>query len=114
MLVTMQQPSQGIETEVLTERLSLRDGLAMPIISRFFGIVVSMHYADHAPPHFHVRYGERKAIVGIEPPIVLRGHLPPRVTGMIIEWATQHQDQLLEDWLLAQSHRPLRSIEPLQ
>ncbi|MCK4291984.1 MAG: DUF4160 domain-containing protein, partial [Planctomycetes bacterium] len=25
----------------------------MPIISRFFGIVIYMYWKDHAPPHFH-------------------------------------------------------------
>ena len=26
----------------------------MPEISRFFGIVVRMHFNDHEPPHFHL------------------------------------------------------------
>lgn len=29
----------------------------MPVVSRFFGIVITMYYNDHPPPHFHVRYG---------------------------------------------------------
>ncbi len=37
----------------------------MPEISRFFGIVIAMFYNDHAPPHFHVRYGSQRAIVDI-------------------------------------------------
>jgi hypothetical protein len=36
----------------------------MPEISRFFGIIITMHYNDHPPPHFHVRYGGQKAIIG--------------------------------------------------
>ncbi len=43
----------------------------MPEISRFFGMVIAMYYNDHAPPHFHVRYGKQKAVVGIEPVVVL-------------------------------------------
>ena len=38
----------------------------MPEISRFFGIIVAMFYNDHAPPHFHVRYGDQKGIIAIE------------------------------------------------
>jgi hypothetical protein len=34
----------------------------MPELCRFFGIIITMFYDDHAPPHFHVRYGEHKAI----------------------------------------------------
>ena len=30
----------------------------MPVISRFLGIVIAMLWNDHAPPHFHARYGE--------------------------------------------------------
>ncbi len=29
----------------------------MPEISRFLGIVITMYYSEHPPPHFHVRYG---------------------------------------------------------
>ncbi|MGH9801008.1 MAG: DUF4160 domain-containing protein, partial [Blastocatellia bacterium] len=30
----------------------------MPVVSRFFGIIISMYYNDHQPPHFHIRYAE--------------------------------------------------------
>lgn len=86
---------------------------SMPIISRFFGIVVYMNFEDHAPPHVHARYDGREAMVGIDPAVVLRGKLPPRVIGMLVEWATQRRAELLEDWLLARSRSPLRPIAPL-
>ena len=38
----------------------------MPTISRFYGIVVFMNYADHEPPHFHVRYQDQEVIIEIE------------------------------------------------
>ena len=38
----------------------------MPRISHFFGIVVTMYYNDHSPPHFHATYGEDEATVAIE------------------------------------------------
>ena len=38
----------------------------MPEISRFFGTVIAMYYRDRPPPHFHVRYGPQKAIIGID------------------------------------------------
>jgi hypothetical protein len=50
----------------------------MPELSRFFGIIITMFYDDHAPPHFHVRYGEHKAIMTINSLMLLDGHLPPR------------------------------------
>ncbi len=50
----------------------------MPEISQFFGIVVQMYYADHDPPHFHVRYGGQKALIAIESLALLRGDNCPR------------------------------------
>jgi hypothetical protein len=38
----------------------------MPTISSFYGILIRMFYNDHAPPHFHARYGEFEATVEIE------------------------------------------------
>ena len=86
----------------------------MPEISRFFGIIVAMHYNDHAPPHFHARYGGDQAIIAIESLHVLGGRLSPRVMGLVVEWALQHQDELLEDWRLARASAPLRHIAPLE
>ena len=62
----------------------------MPEISRFFGIIIAMNYNDHVPPHFHARYGGQKAIVAIQTLALLRGRLPPRAFGLVIEWATLH------------------------
>ncbi len=38
----------------------------MPVISRFFGIVVFMFWREHAPPHFHAKYQDQEITVEIE------------------------------------------------
>ncbi len=38
-------------------------GRVVPRISEFFGITIAMYYNDHAPPHFHAKYGEHEATV---------------------------------------------------
>jgi len=86
----------------------------MPAISRFFGIVIAMNYGDHPPPHFHVRYGERKGLVAIDTLALIRGDLPPRVLGFVIEWASQHRAELAENWDLASRQQPLQAIQPLE
>ena len=86
----------------------------MPEISRFFGIVIAMFYADHAPLHFHARYGEQRAIIDVESLAVLSGSMPPRVLGLVTEWAVMHQSELRENWRLARQQAPLRSIPPLE
>ena len=73
-----------------------------------------MFYNDHEPPHFHVRYGEQKAIVDIETLELIDVRLSPRVLGLVTEWASFHKPDLLEDWNLAQRHAPLNKIPPLE
>jgi hypothetical protein len=85
----------------------------MPEISRFFGIVIAVFYDDHNPPHFHARYGGNKASIDIRTLRILDGELTPRALGLVIEWASQHQDELMADWELASQNQPPRAIEPL-
>ena len=88
--------------------------MLVPEISRFFGIVVAMYYDDHPPPHFHVRYGEHRAILEIDTAAVLFGDLPYRVLGMVVEWAASHRAELEENWGRARARAPLRPIGPLE
>ncbi len=84
----------------------------MPEISRFYGIVITLNYNDHAPPHFHARYGERQATLTMQG-AVLAGGLPPRALAMIRLWAAQHEAELLADWDRARGQLPLVPIAPL-
>lgn len=86
----------------------------MPEICRFLGIIITMNYNDHAPPHFHVRYGEYKALIAIQTLVVLQGHLSPRAFGLVMEWAALHQVELQENWDLAKQSAPLNKIVPLE
>lgn len=85
----------------------------MPRISEFYGIIIEMYFSDHNPPHFHAKYGEHRAEIDIHTLGVLRGRLPTKATALVSEWATLHQDELLERWELARQHEPLEKIEPL-
>jgi hypothetical protein len=86
----------------------------MPEISRFFGIVITMFFGDHAPAHFHARYGQHKASISIDSLAVLDGSLPPRVLGLVIEWATLHRTELKADWDRAVRLEPVHPIKPLE
>ena len=85
----------------------------MPEISRFFGIVIKMYFDEHPPPHFHAEYGDYKAVVGIHNLVVVGGFLPPRVLGLVVEWAAQHRSELLAAWERAAIMQPLGKIPPL-
>ena len=86
----------------------------MPRISHFFGITIAMFHNDHAPPHFHARYSGCRGTIRIDRPGVLTGDLPPRVLGLVIDWASQHRAELLHDWDLARRGLPLEAIAPLE
>jgi hypothetical protein len=85
----------------------------MPEICRFLGIVITMYFNDHAPPHFHVRYEGFRAIVGIDPLELREGKLPPRVLGLVIEWAELHQTELMENWTSLTTTGTFTRIDPL-
>lgn len=85
----------------------------MPTISEFFGILILMFYDDHAPPHFHARYGEHEVVIQIYPVGVLRGKFPPRALSLVIEWAEKYQPNLMEEWNRAASNKKLHKIPPL-
>jgi hypothetical protein len=86
----------------------------MPQISRFFGIIISMFYDEHNPPHFHAAYGEFKAEIGINDLNVLVGKLPSRALGLVIEWASMHQTELMENWSRIENGQALEKIAPLE
>ena len=86
----------------------------MPEISRFFGIIIQMYYDEHNPPHFHARYGSDKAAIDISALRVLEGSLPSRALGLVVEWASMHQQELMTNWEAARTDRPLNRIQPLQ
>ena len=77
-------------------------------------VVVAMFYADHGLPHFHARYGGDKAAISIAGLRILEGSLPPRALGLVMEWAAQHREQLMQDWEKARSGQPPDKIEPLR
>lgn len=85
----------------------------MPELARFLGIVIAMYYNDHAPPHFHARYGAYEVTVRIGDGVV-EGRFPRRALSLVLEWYSLHQAELLEDWNLARERRPLRRIDPLE
>ena len=55
----------------------------MPTISRFLGIVIAMYWDDHAPPHFHAKYGEYEITVNINTGVV-EGNFPSALSSMCL------------------------------
>lgn len=85
----------------------------MPELSRFLGIVITMFWNDHAPPHFHAKYGKYEISVNILTGVV-EGVFPRRALRHVIDWYELHQMELLEDWELCRASKAPNPIEPLE
>jgi hypothetical protein len=77
----------------------------MPEISRFLGIIISMYFDEHNPPHFHVNYNDHRATIEIRTLNLIAGSLPARVRGLVEEWAELHKNELLQMWETSSFHR---------
>jgi len=86
----------------------------MPTISAFYGVIIQMFWADHAPPHFHALYGEYEALINVKTLELMQGSLPRRALVLVLEWANQHRGELLENWNLCEKKQPLNKIPPLE
>jgi len=86
----------------------------MPNISSFYGIIIWMFYADHQPPHFHVEYGEYKAIGMIDTLELTAGVLPRRALSLVLEWAALHRAELFTDWEQCRQKQKPQKIPPLE
>jgi len=68
----------------------------------------------HNPPHFHVEYGEYKAVIKIMDYALAEGYLPPKALGLVTEWANIHKVELEKNWVLLEAKQTLQKIEPLK
>jgi hypothetical protein len=72
----------------------------MPVIARFYGIVIKMYFSqsEHGLPHFHAVYGEFNGVFNIKTLELMEGDLPSRAQRLIKDWALQYQQELLTMW----------------
>ncbi|MBV9240757.1 MAG: DUF4160 domain-containing protein [Acidobacteria bacterium] len=89
----------------------------MPVISTFFGIVVTMYFFDnrrHSVPHIHVKAEGEEAVISIPDGEVLQGFLRPNKLRLTQAWVEIHRKELMECWELAVIGKPIFRIEPLR
>lgn len=87
----------------------------MPIISQFYGIIVSMYFNDskkHNLPHIHVRYNEFKASYDFDANLI-KGELPNKKSKLIEAWIIIHKEELITLWRLIEEEGRIFKIKPL-
>ena len=86
----------------------------MPVLSRFYGIIIRMYFLpkEHNPPHVHVIYQDETFSISINELAIIDGETRPssRTLSMVKEWIALHRDELLNMWVTQDLH----SIEPLR
>ncbi len=78
----------------------------MPVISTFFGIIISMYYLDtkqHSLPHIHVSFAEFSAVFSLPDGLLLEGELPTNKSKLVLAWIEIRKEELMKDWELAVS-----------
>ncbi|TXJ43028.1 DUF4160 domain-containing protein [Brachyspira pilosicoli] len=84
----------------------------MPVISRFYGIIIKMYFQqkEHNPPHFHAIYGEYVGVIDINELKMIEGDLPNKAYSLVLEWAKNNKDELLNMW----KTQNFKQLEPLE
>ena len=70
----------------------------MPVIARFYGIMIKMYFKEHGIPHFHAIYGEFNGVFNVNTLEMIEGDLPVRSRKLVVEWAEKYQKELKEMW----------------
>ena len=70
----------------------------MPVIARFYGIIVKMYFREHGVPHFHAIYGECVGVFDLATLTMMEGDLPPRAKRLVLAWARRYRKELTAMW----------------
>ena len=69
-------------------------------LTTFGKVRVIVQGNEHNPPHFHVKGPDVKALVGIDPVVVLRGKVPADLWPEVQAWALANRAALVAEWNL--------------
>ena len=70
----------------------------MPVIARFYGILIKMYFREHGVAHFHAIYGEFNGVFEVGSLNMIEGDLPARAQRLVRDWAEQYKDELQRMW----------------
>jgi len=68
---------------------------------------------DACTLHADAKYAGQRAALGIQDLQLIEGRLPRRAVSLVLEWAFQHREELMEDWRPIEHGEHLLKIDPL-
>lgn len=70
----------------------------MPVLAKFRGIVIRLLIDRTFGMRLHAFYQGSELVIGLQPLRVIQGSVPLWVLDSVMDWAAQHQDELLAVW----------------
>lgn len=81
----------------------------MPELCRFQGIIITMYFNEHNPPHFHAEYNGVETLFDLVQGVFIKGALPSRQSRLVLAWYELHKEELMEMW----ETKEFRKIKPI-
>ena len=82
----------------------------MPVIARFYGILIKMYFREHGVAHFHAMYGEFNGVFEVSSLTMIEGDLPARARRLVRDWAEEYKGELQRMWE-TQDYKKLPGLE---
>lgn len=70
----------------------------MPVVAKFYGIVIRMLCVRLLGARIHAFYGDRELVIGLAPLRIIEGEVPSWVKNRVMAWAASHHQDLLNAW----------------
>jgi len=70
----------------------------MPTLKVIDGTKIDVYSREHPPPHFHAISAEEEELIVIETLETYVGELPKRKRKKVVEWASENQDYLMDNF----------------
>ncbi len=77
-----------------------KGAMAMPEITRFYGIIIRMYFLpkEHEPSHIHAKYGEYEGSISIDTCEMISGNLPKNAQKLVKDWVEKYKEDLQKMW----------------
>lgn len=79
----------------------------MPVIAKFYGIVIRLLCLQTFGTRLHAFYGDSELVVDVARGRIISGDAPEAIRGLVLGWARQHREELLGRWELLVRQRSL-------